>query len=95
MTRNDITVIDLAPVNSAIELHRLLMQKLGFPHWYGCNWDAFWDAITALVELPMTLQLNGWNDLSSRLPGEAHHMRSCLEDMQRQYPRFAAAVVYA
>ncbi|WP_268800413.1 barstar family protein [Pseudomonas huanghezhanensis] len=37
---------------SAEELHCVLRGALGFPGWQGCNWDAFWDAITGLIEMP-------------------------------------------
>lgn len=39
-------MIDLKEVNTVQELHDLLSTKLGFPDYYGNNWDAFWDMIT-------------------------------------------------
>ncbi|MGE1042627.1 barstar family protein [Bacillus wiedmannii] len=41
------------------ELHKLLKERLGFPDFYGENWDAFWDAISGLIELPTTVQFIG------------------------------------
>jgi RNAse (barnase) inhibitor barstar len=71
------------------------MKKLVFPGWYGHNWDAFWDAITGLVEMPEVLQLNGWATLKSRLPSDAKLMEECLTDMIHKYPEAASKVVYA
>ena len=52
MQRLEKVVIDVGDVATAGELHHVLMTALGFPGFYGRNWNAFWDAITALVEMP-------------------------------------------
>lgn len=96
MARNACVVIDLSNVKTPKDLHNLLMEQLDFPGWYGCNWNAFWDAITGLVEMPETLQLNGWHEFESRLSGEAKLMHECLNDMTLiMYPQFASKVEYA
>ncbi|MDP3977289.1 MAG: barstar family protein [Pseudomonas sp.] len=95
MSRAELVEIDLQAVTSAEELHSLLMVSLGFPGWYGCNWDAFWDAITGLVEMPKTLKFLGWQKLSQRLPRDAALLQECLTEMQAEYPQFAPEVVYA
>jgi RNAse (barnase) inhibitor barstar len=95
MARTPVIRIELGNVTSAQQLHALLMESLNFPGWYGRNWNAFWDAITALVEMPERLVLDGWQQFSLRMPGEAHLMRKCLEDMSKQYPRLSSTVVYA
>lgn len=71
------------------------MNALDFPSWYGCNWNAFWDAITGLVEMPETLVLTGWNAFALRLPEDAKLMNECLDDMKNQYPKWAPNVIYA
>jgi ribonuclease inhibitor len=87
--------VHLHGVQSSQELHRLLQAKLAFPSWYGRNWDAFWDSITGLVAMPLTLRLLGWAELEARLPRDAHHLRQCLKEMAEKYPDEAAHVVYA
>lgn len=84
--------IDLSAVSTADELQLLLMDRLGFPGWYGCNWNAFWDAITGLVAMPRRLRLVGWAGFAARLPDDARLMRECLDDMAAQYPEAAARV---
>lgn len=91
-TRIPLVEIDLSRVSSAHELQSVLKESLGFPSFYGMNWNAFWDAITGLVEMPETLRLQAWEDFSHRLPSEARQLSSCLEDMKRQYPSLASNV---
>jgi RNAse (barnase) inhibitor barstar len=84
--------IDLIEVQSSEELHCVLKDALGFPEWYGCNWDAFWDAITGLVEMPEYLRISGWKMLSKRLPEDARLMQECLTELKVEYPALASDV---
>ncbi|MBX9625832.1 MAG: barstar family protein [Gemmataceae bacterium] len=93
--RRRLVQIDLTGVTTPQELHLLLLNSLDFPGWYGCNWDAFWDAITGLVEMPRRLRLVGWSGFAARLPDDARLMRGCLDEMSAQYPDRAAEVEYA
>jgi len=95
MNRSELVEVNLAQVRTSAELHELLRESLGFPAWYGCNWDAFWDAITGLIEMPETLRLLGWSELQARLPRDASLMKSCLAEMAAKYPGDAPSVVYA
>ena len=94
MTRQQLVQIDLNEVMSSNELHSTLSHALGFPGWYGCNWDAFWDAITGLVEMPVHLKISGWDALSRRLPKDAEVMQKCLEELSLEYPSFASNVEF-
>lgn len=93
--RQEVVEIDLSAVSTADELQLLLMDRLDFPGWYGCNWNAFWDAITGLVSMPRRLRLVGWAGFAVRLPDDARLMRECLNEMATQYPEAAARVEYA
>ena len=95
MERAELVEVNLAEIRTSSELHDLLRESLGFPNWYGCNWNAFWDAITGLVEMPKTLRLVGWSVLQARLPRGVDVMRSCLEDMADKYPKLASRIEYA
>ncbi|WP_237044288.1 barstar family protein [Aquipseudomonas alcaligenes] len=95
MSRAQLIEIDLRAISSPEELHSLLMRSLNFPGWYGSNWDAFWDAITGLVEMPSTIKFLGWHEFSQRLPREANLLKECLSEMQDEYPQQASEVVYA
>jgi ribonuclease inhibitor len=90
--RQDLVEIDLSDVTSPEQLHSRLAQSLNFPDFYGRNWDAFWDSITGLVTMPRHLRFVGWLSLRDRLPRDAGHLRSCLEDMEREFPAGAPTI---
>lgn len=52
VSRKKEAIIDVDKVDSSNDLQELLKLKLKFPDLYGQNWNAFWDTITGLVELP-------------------------------------------
>ncbi|NJP49786.1 ribonuclease inhibitor [Streptomyces sp. SBST2-5] len=83
-------VIDLSAVRDAEELHRLLQRELRFPDFYGRNWNAFWDAITGLVDLPHELTFTGWPEFSAALPEEARRLRALLDDYLSEYGQYLA-----
>lgn len=95
MIRADQVVIDVGGAADAADLHLRLMKGLGFPEWYGRNWDAFWDSITGLVSMPLHLRLVGWDTFEARLPRDAQLMKQCLYQMQAEWPEAAPAVEYA
>lgn len=64
----DIHVISLQTISSIGDLQKELSLELKFPNFYGMNWDAFWDCITGLVEMPRILKLTGWKEFSVRFP---------------------------
>lgn len=92
MARMALVIIDLSRVNDANSLHDVLAQALHLPGWYGRNWDAFWDAITALVEMPVTLHLEGWSEFERRMPKESRMLMRLLEEMSRDMPQFATRI---
>lgn len=94
MSRQLLIEINLSAISSPQELHAVLAKHLHFPDWYGANWDAFWDAITGLVDMPLELHLIGCNELSQRLPRESNLLQSCLQRMAAEYPELAPKVRY-
>ncbi|WP_308295854.1 barstar family protein [Streptomyces sp. ISL-96] len=54
------------------------------------NWNAFWDAVTGLVELPNELTFTGWADFAAALPTEALRLRDLLDDCQAGYGPYLA-----
>lgn len=92
--RQELVDIDVSEVTDPRDLQLLLMRSLGFPGWYGCNWNAFWDAITGLVTMPQGFRIRGWQRLVERLPEDARIMRECLEELAAMYPKEAPRVEY-
>ncbi|MFJ9520605.1 CPCC family cysteine-rich protein [Kitasatospora sp. NPDC101801] len=81
--------IDVSAVSNERDLHRLLKQDLRFPSFYGMNWDAFWDAITGLVEMPGELCFVHWAELELRAPEAAAALRRQLARYRSTTPDFA------
>jgi ribonuclease inhibitor len=94
MARKELVVFDLSGIASVRDLHMLMASTLGFPDWYGPNWDAFWDVIIGLVEMPRRLRLIGWESFAQRFPRDAWIMKKCLDDLAAEYPSNAASVDY-
>ncbi|EAD9710866.1 barnase inhibitor [Listeria monocytogenes] len=78
--------IDLKKVSTKEELQNLLKQELDFPDYYGGNWDAFWDTITGLVELPEKIIFEHWSDLEESIPDEANSLKEMMNNFNKKYP---------
>lgn len=87
-------VLNVSDINSPKAFQKYLKKELEFPDFYGMNWDAFWDAITGLVELPEKLIIVGWENLSIILPEEAKSFCDLLEQYNREYPMCKCEISY-
>jgi ribonuclease inhibitor len=90
--RRPIVRLDVSNVSSVRELHERLSEALEFPDFYGKNWDAFWDSITGLVQMPLRLVVTGWSNVASRWPEDAQTMVDCLRELNQQYPSSSCEV---
>jgi RNAse (barnase) inhibitor barstar len=72
--------IDLSQVAQARDIHVAFSTALGFPEWYGHNWDAFWDLVSSDYPLPDHLTLRGLDHVERVLPAEATKMLACFAD---------------
>jgi RNAse (barnase) inhibitor barstar len=77
--------IDVGTVANERELHELLARELDFPSFYGLNWDAFWDAITGLVEIPGHVRFIGWAHLVETVPHGASMLGFQLDRHRSKY----------
>lgn len=53
--------MNLAIPHSIDIFHEIIKTDLNFPNFYGANWDAFWDTITGIVELPNKVIFYNYN----------------------------------
>ena len=51
--------IDFRQIQYYQEFHVIIKHALDFPDYYGCNWDAFWDCITAFLGRPTHIEILG------------------------------------
>ncbi|MBC1484517.1 barnase inhibitor [Listeria sp. FSL L7-1509] len=91
--REEVVKINLANVTNKNELQVLLKNSLDFPEFYGENWDAFWDTITGLVELPEEIIFEQWSVFSELLPEEAIKLTKTLEAFNTEYPMLKCKIV--
>ena len=89
-----IITLDLSAVRTAKDFHKTLKEKLGFPEFYGMNWDAFWDAITGLVELPDEIQIFGWDNVMEHLPEEAAIFQEIFVRFSIEYPMLKCKLLF-
>lgn len=88
--RLDQVEIDVSSVTSREELHVLLARELGFPGYYGKNWDAFWDCIRdpEQSQMPNHLVVRGMSLLQQSMPREAQRLHTCLRNFIFERPEF-------
>ncbi|UPM52665.1 barstar family protein [Gottfriedia acidiceleris] len=79
-------IIDVTKVRTNNELHTLLKEKLKFPSYYSEDWDAFWETITGIVELPNKIEFVGWSEMAKRLPEDSKIMKECLLEHNEEFP---------
>lgn len=92
--RVEIIIIDVTEIRTSKELHAILKKELDFPTFYGMNWDAFWDTITGLVELPEKLVIKGWDNIVKALPNDAEIMKRLLDKFNEDYSICKCTVEY-
>ncbi|AII51079.1 barstar family protein [Hymenobacter sp. APR13] len=72
--------LDLTGITSKAAIHQLFKEELGFEEWYGPSWDAFWDSIVAIVEMPPVLTLTNWEEFARCCPRDMQILRQVIED---------------
>ncbi|WNR44409.1 barstar family protein [Paenibacillus roseipurpureus] len=92
--RAELVELDLSKIQTSNDLQTILKETLGFPSFYGMNWDAFWDSITGLVELPKVIKITGWSILKRNLPCDSTILKECLEDLNLKHPSWSCNVHY-
>ncbi len=92
-TRKKFVVINVENIKDSQELHKLLKSELEFPHFYGMSWDAFWDAITGLVQLPEVTVIKGYKILKQDLPQDAEILVNTLERYNNLFSLFRTKLI--
>ena len=92
-TRKKYVVINVENIKDSQKLHKLLKSELEFPHFYGMSWDAFWDAITGLVQLPEVTIIKGYKILKKDLPQDAEILVNTLERYNNLFSLFRTKLI--
>lgn len=70
--------IDFSNVKYYQEMHLVIRDALDFPHYYGCNWSAFWDCLTDMYGEPIRIEIVGLENVRNRFEGFAEKMIEIL-----------------
>ena len=76
----DIKAVNLELIETPNELHSRLKEKLELPAFYAENWDAFWDCITGLIELPEKFIFYNINNYSKRHPEDSKKLSKIIHE---------------
>ena len=93
MENNEI-IIDCYEINNKKELHEQFKTKLNFPEYYGMNWDAFWDCITEINNLPNKLIMKNWSKLKLKLPKDTKIFEEIISDFKNENPNINFNIEY-
>jgi RNAse (barnase) inhibitor barstar len=87
MSAEEIT-LDVGFASTKRSLHEMFAAVLGFPGYYGMNWDAFWDCICDPEQssMPQHLILKGMSYLEERLPKDTDILRKIVKDLKNECP---------
>ncbi len=55
----ELYTLDFSNVKYFYEFHFIIKEELDFPDYYGCNWSAFWDCLTDMVDDPIHIEIIG------------------------------------
>ncbi|MGY5353619.1 barstar family protein [Wenyingzhuangia sp. IMCC45467] len=77
-------VIDLGEIMNIKHLHETFAERLYFPEFYGNNWDAFWDSISGIVEMPKNLTLINWEKFEKTFKKDSKILKEIIKDYNNQ-----------
>jgi ribonuclease inhibitor len=79
-------IIDGAQITDRRELHRILVEELDFPEWYGNNLDALYDCLTDERE-EVQIAILHEEELKQRLGTYAQRFLTVLERASEENPK--------
>ncbi|APV48892.1 hypothetical protein BWI17_03860 [Betaproteobacteria bacterium GR16-43] len=93
MSGDELT-IDVGFASTGNSLHEMFAAVLGFPSYYGMNWDAFWDCVrdSEQSSMPKHLVLTGMSHLKERLPEDARKLRDIVSDLKQKRPELKVSL---
>ncbi|QNE40169.1 ribonuclease inhibitor [Hymenobacter sp. NBH84] len=78
--------LDLRGLTTKADLHMFFKRELAFEDWYGVSWDAFWDSIVAIADMPIILTLQHWQDFAAACPRDMEILRQVVADYNDYVP---------
>ncbi len=82
--KKEIYTIDFTEVKTYHEFHTTIRDSLGWPYWYGCNWDAFWDLIQDMTSESVHIRILGLENIRNRFDDDADMLIQMFRDIKKQ-----------
>lgn len=80
----DSIILDLKNINTSKKFHELFQIVFDLSEYYGKNWNAFWDAITGMIELPEKIIFLHWDEFKQALPEDSEILVSTLNEYNEE-----------
>ena len=77
--------VDFRNVKYYLEMHDVIRESLGFPDYYGRNWDAFYDCITDMIYEPFCVEIIGLDNIERMFGDVAKKMIFILRQAKHCY----------
>ena len=95
MSGENIVILDFSKADSLVQVHDLLKQALGFPEYYGGNWDALSDCLGDFCSdgERHEIELRGFYEMEIGLRSECAPMLTVFADAQEEWGNIEFTVV--
>lgn len=77
-------VLDLTGCKYIMHMHKIIKETIGFPDWYGNNWDAFWDMGYDYIPENAHIVIRGTKTMPKELEKDIKLLSEVLDDIHKE-----------
>ena len=81
-------IIDFREVKYHSQIHDIIQESLDFPDYYGRNWDAFWDCLSAMYGDPVHIEIIGLDNIERNFNVAAQKIVKICKKFKHYIPTF-------
>ena len=79
-------ILDFTNMKNWRYFHAIIAKEFDFPNYYGCNWSAFWDCITDLVDSEgLDIEIIGLDKIYGDYKKDVDIFIELLKDLKHVY----------
>lgn len=78
-------VIDFKDVKGIYDMFEIISTAMGFPDYFGNNWDAFWDCLTEIANLKMKIDVLNFDVLKQVSEKDSDIFTELITDFKYYY----------
>ena len=88
-------ILDFSGCKTLGEVHQVLKTGLGFPGYYGENWDALWDCLDGLSDEreSVLVEIHGYRTMPEELQDYCQTMLEIFDDVHKETPNVTFVLV--